>query len=344
MRKENERLRRVLAIETSCDDTGAAVILDGRKILSNIVSSQVPVHQKYGGVVPELASRKHIESIVPIVTEALETAKVTLKEIDGIAVTQGPGLVGSLLVGLSFAKSVAFATGLPFVGVNHIEAHLSAIFLEEKPPRFPFIGLVVSGGHTSLFRVDGFGNYKRLGQTRDDAAGEAFDKVAKLLGLGYPGGPIIDELSKTGNPKAVRFPRPVLSKDSLDFSFSGLKTAVVNYVKTHPEPQGGYPEDLIKDIVSSFQEAVVDVLVKKTAQAAQHEGLKRIVLSGGVAANQRLRQKIKEESNEQKLKVYFPSPFFCTDNAAMAGVVGYEYLKRGIRSPLSLNAFSNLPL
>jgi N6-L-threonylcarbamoyladenine synthase len=335
---------RILAIETSCDDTGAAVILDGRKILSNIVSSQVPIHQKYGGVVPELASRRHIESIVPIVTEALESAGVTLKEIDGIAVTQGPGLVGSLLVGLSFAKSVAFASGLPFVGVNHIEAHLSAIFLEEKPPRFPFIGLVVSGGHTSLYRMDGFGKYKRLGQTRDDAAGEAFDKVAKLLGLGYPGGPIIDELSRTGNPKAVRFPRPVLSKNSLDFSFSGLKTAVVNYVKTSLPSQRGYPEDLIKDIVSSFQEAVVEVLVKKTLQAAQDQKLKRIVLSGGVAANQRLRQKIKEECFERKLNFYLPSPSFCTDNAAMVGVVGYEYLKRGIRSPYSLNAFSNLPL
>jgi N6-L-threonylcarbamoyladenine synthase len=335
---------RVLAIETSCDDTGAAVVLDGRKILSNVVSSQVPIHQKYGGVVPELASRRHIESIVPIVKEALEIAKLTLSEIDGIAVTQGPGLVGSLLVGLSFAKSIAFATGLPFIGVNHIEAHLSAIFLEEKSPRFPFIGLVVSGGHTSLFRVDGFGKYRRLGQTRDDAAGEAFDKVAKLLGLGYPGGPIIDELSKTGNPKAIRFPRASLGKDSFDFSFSGLKTAVVNYVKAHPEPPGGYSEDLIKDIVSSFQEAVVEVLVKKTVQAAQHQGLKRIVLSGGVAANQRLRQKIKEESFEQKLKVYIPSPSFCTDNAAMVGVVGYEYLKRGIRADLSLNAFSNLPL
>jgi len=335
---------RVLAIETSCDDTGAAVILDGRKILSNIVSSQVPIHQKYGGVVPELASRKHIESIVPIVTEALEGANVTLKEMDGIAVTQGPGLVGSLLVGLSFAKSIAFATGLPFIGVNHIEAHLSAIFLEENPPRFPFVGLVVSGGHTSLFRMDGFGKYKRLGQTRDDAAGEAFDKVAKLLGLGYPGGPIIDELSKTGNPKAIRFPRPVLSKNSFDFSFSGLKTAVVNYVKAYPEPSGGFPKDLIKDIVSSFQEAVVEVLVKKTVQAAQDQELERIVLSGGVAANQRLRQKIKEEALEQKLKVYLPSPSFCTDNAAMVGVVGYEYLKRGIRSPYSLNAFSNLPL
>ena len=335
---------RVLAIETSCDDTGAAVVLNGRKILSNIVSSQISVHQKYGGVVPELASRKHIESIVPIVTEALERAEVTLKEIDGIAVTQGPGLVGSLLVGLSFAKSLAFATGLPFIGVNHVEAHLSAIFLEGNPPKFPFIGLVVSGGHTSLFRMDGFGKYKRLGQTRDDAAGEAFDKVAKLLGLGYPGGPVIDELSKTGNPKAIRFPRPVLSKNSLDFSFSGLKTAVVNYVKAHSEPPGGWPEDLIKDIVSSFQEAVVEVLVKKTVQAAHHQGLERIVLSGGVAANQRLRQKIIEESHEQKLKVYLPSPSFCTDNAAMVGVVGYEYLKRGIQSPLSLNAFSNLPL
>jgi N6-L-threonylcarbamoyladenine synthase len=267
-----------------------------------------------------------------------------LKEIDGIAVTQGPGLVGSLLVGLSFAKSIAFATGLPFIGVNHIEAHLSAIFLERNPPKFPFIGLVVSGGHTSLFRMDGFGKFRRLGQTRDDAAGEAFDKVAKLLGLGYPGGPIIDELSKSGNPKAIRFPRPVLSKNSLDFSFSGLKTAVVNYVKSHPEPSGGYPEDLIKDIVASFQEAAVDVLLKKTLQAAQHQGLKRIVLSGGVAANQRLRERMQEEALQQRLKVYLPSPSFCTDNAAMVGVVGYEYLKQGIRSPLSLNAFSNLPL
>ncbi len=233
---------RVLAIETSCDDTGAAVVLNGRKILSNVVSSQVSIHQKYGGVVPELASRRHIEMIVPIVTEALETAKLTLREIDGIAVTQGPGLVGSLLVGLSFAKSLSFASGLPLAGVNHVEAHLSAIFLEKETPRFPFVGLVVSGGHTSLFRVDGFGKFKRLGQTRDDAAGEAFDKVAKLLGLGYPGGPVIDELSKKGNPKAIRFPRPFLGKNSLDFSFSGIKTSVVNYVKSHPATQEGYPE------------------------------------------------------------------------------------------------------
>jgi N6-L-threonylcarbamoyladenine synthase len=334
----------VLAIETSCDDTGAAVILNGRKILSNVVSSQVPIHQKYGGVVPELASRKHIESIVPIVKEALERAKVTLREIDGIAVTHGPGLVGSLLIGLSFAKSLSFARGIPFVGVNHIEGHLSAIFLEKDSPRFPFIGLVVSGGHTSLFRVDGFGKYMKLGQTRDDAAGEAFDKVAKLLGLGYPGGPIIDEISKLGNPKAIRFPRPNPGKNSFDFSFSGLKTSVVNYVKSSPEPVGGYPENLVRDIVSSFQEAVVEVLVKKTLQAAQHQGLRRIVVSGGVAANRHLRERMKEEASEKKMKVYLPSPPFCTDNAAMIGVVGYEYLKRGIRSPLSLNAFSNLPL
>ncbi len=334
----------VLAIETSCDDTGAAVLLDGRKILSNVVSSQIFIHQKYGGVVPELASRRHIESIVPIVSQALEEAKVTLSEVDGIAVTQGPGLVGSLLVGLSFAKSLSFARGIPFIGVNHIEGHLSAIFLEKDSPRFPFIGLVVSGGHTSLFRVDGFGKYKRLGQTRDDAAGEAFDKVAKLLGLGYPGGPIIDELSQKGNPKAIRFPRPSLGKNSFDFSFSGLKTSVVNYVKSSPEPVEGYPEDLIRDIVSSFQEAVVEVLVKKTLQAAQYLGLRRIVVSGGVAANRRLRERMKEVASEEKMKVYLPSPSFCTDNAAMVGVVGYEYLKRGIQSPLSLNAFSNLPL
>ncbi len=335
---------RILAIETSCDDTGAAVLLNGRKILSNVVSSQVSIHQKYGGVVPELASRRHIESIVPIVSQALEEAKVTLSEIDGIAVTHGPGLVGSLLVGLSFAKSLSFARGIPFIGVNHIEGHLSAVFLEKDSPRFPFIGLVVSGGHTSLFRVDGFGKHKRLGQTRDDAAGEAFDKVAKLVGLGYPGGPIIDELSKQGNPKAIRFPRPFLGKNSLDFSFSGLKTSVVNYVRSHPELQGGYPEDLVRDIVSSFQEAVVEVLVKKTLQAAQYQELKRVVLSGGVAANCRFREKIREEASEKKIKVYLPSPSLCTDNAAMVGVVGYEYLKRGIQSPLSLNAFSNLPL
>ena len=335
---------RVLAIETSCDDTCAAVVLDGRGVLSNVVSSQASVHQKYGGVVPELASRRHIESIVPIVTEALNLAHLSLGEIDGVAVTQGPGLVGSLLVGLSFAKSLAYAKGLPLVGVNHVEGHLCAVFLGEKYPRFPFIGLVVSGGHTSLFRVDGFGKFRRLGQTRDDAAGEAFDKVAKLLGLGYPGGPIIDRLSEGGNPKAIRFPRPSFGKDSLDFSFSGLKTSVVNYVKSRPEPIEAYPDRMIRDIVTSFQEAVVDVLVQKTLRAAAQHGLRRIVLSGGVASNRRLRQKMEEEAIQEKMKVYIPDPSLCTDNAAMIGLVGDEYLKKGIRSPLTLNAFSNLPL
>ncbi|MGQ9637457.1 MAG: tRNA (adenosine(37)-N6)-threonylcarbamoyltransferase complex transferase subunit TsaD [Thermodesulfobacteriota bacterium] len=334
----------VLAIETSCDDTGAAILLNGREILSNVVSSQISVHQKYGGVVPELASRKHIEAIVPIVNEALKKAGINLKEVDGIAVTQGPGLVGSLLVGLSFAKSIAFATGRPFVGINHVEAHLSAIFLEEDPPKFPFIGLVVSGGHTSLFRVNGFGKFIRLGQTRDDAAGEAFDKVAKLLGLGYPGGPIIDELSKQGNPKAIRFPRPSVGRNSLDFSFSGLKTAVVNFVKTYPEPIEKFSHTLICDIVSSFQEAVVDVLTKKVILASKQEGIRRIVLSGGVASNRLLRERMKEEAVREGLKLYIPSPSLCTDNAAMVGVVGYEYLRRGIQSDYSLNAFSTLPL
>jgi len=335
---------KILAIETSCDDTAAAIVLDGRKILSNVVSSQISVHQKYGGVVPELASRKHIESIVPIVTEALEAAGMKLEEINGIAVTHGPGLVGSLLVGLSFAKSLAFAKGLPLIGVNHVEGHLSAIFLEENPPSVPFVGLVVSGGHTSLFRMDGFGKYKRLGQTLDDAAGEAYDKVAKLLKLGYPGGPIIDELSKTGNPKAIPFPRSYLGKNSLDFSFSGLKTSVVNYVKGHPEPSEGYPEDLVRDIVSSFQEAVVEVLVKKTIRAARHQKLERIVLAGGVSANRVLRQRMKDAASAEGIEVYIPSPVLCTDNAAMIGVVGYEYLKQGKRSALTLNAFSNMPL
>lgn len=330
----------ILAIETSCDDTAASVLLNGRKILSNVVSSQISIHQKYGGVVPELASRKHLEAIVPVVKEALEIAKVTLKDIQAIAVTQGPGLIGSLLVGLSFAKSLAFSAGIPFVGVNHIEAHLSAIFLEKEAPRFPYIGLVVSGGHTALFRVNGFGNYVLLGQTRDDAAGEAFDKVAKFLGLGYPGGPIIEKLSKDGNPNSIRFPRPNLGKESFDFSFSGLKTAVVNYIKSH-HARGDLPKDLILDIVSSFQEAVIDVLVKKTIQAAKTQSVKRVVISGGVASNQYLREKMKSAATKEGMKVYIPSSELCTDNAAMVGVIGYEYLKRGIKSSLSLNAYSN---
>jgi N6-L-threonylcarbamoyladenine synthase len=322
---------RVLAIDTSCDDTAAAVVLDGRKALSDIVSSQNPIHQKYGGVVPELASRKHIEMIVPIVDEALEAADVKLKEIDGIAVTQGPGLIGSLLVGLSFAKSLAFATEIPLVGVNHIEAHLSAIFLEEKPPRFPFIGLVVSGGHTSLFRVNGFGDYRILGRTRDDAAGEAFDKAARILGLGYPGGPAIEQASRSGTP-SLPLPRAWL-KDSHDFSFSGLKTALWHLVHSG--------EVSVADAAASFQLAVADVLVAKTIEAAGQLQVEQILLSGGVAANKMLTQQFLASS---PVPVLIPPPHLCTDNAAMVAACGYYHFQAGRISGYDLDVVPSLAL
>lgn len=330
----------VLGVETSCDDTAAAVLLDGRTILSNVVSSQDQVHGPYGGVVPELASRQHVKNILPIVDGALEKAKVSLQDLDGLAVTRGPGLVGSLLVGLSLVKGMAFRWGKPFVGVNHLEAHLLAIQLEHDVP-FPYIALLASGGHTLLYCVKAVRNYVYLGGTRDDAAGEAFDKVAKMLGLGYPGGRVIDNLAKSGDRLAVRFPRARLKKGSFDFSFSGIKTSVWHYLKsTGEEAWKGH----LPDIAASFQEAVVDMLVQPTIRAAHAHGISCIVLSGGVAANSRLREKMKEEAAANGLEVYSPAQKFCTDNGAMIALTGYHWLRLGHCDDFRLNAVADLTL
>jgi len=279
----------VLGIESSCDETAAAVVSDGTVALSNVIASQIDVHGKYGGIVPEIASRKHMEAIIPVTRQALDDAGVSMNDIEGIAVTRGPGLVGSLLVGLSAAKAMAFAAGIPFVGVNHIVGHIAAIFLTDRIPAFPFTALVVSGGHTHIYLVRGFGDFQIMGQTRDDAAGEAFDKAARMLGLGYPGGVVIDRLAKEGNPAAVAFPRAM--KGSVDFSFSGLKTALLNYIKGRKEP---ISEDEVPDIAASYQEAIVDVLVGKTLKAAEGASVPRVVVCGGVASNSRLRERFFE--------------------------------------------------
>lgn len=330
----------VLGIETSCDDTAAAVLLDGRTILANVVSSQDQVHGAYGGVVPELASRQHIRNILPIIDGALEKAGVNIKDLDGIAVTRGPGLVGSLLVGLSVAKGMAFRWGMPYVGVNHLEAHLLAIHLEQEV-RFPYIALLASGGHTLLYSVQGVGEYRHLGGTRDDAAGEAYDKVAKMMGLGYPGGRVIDSLAQTGNRKAIRFPRARLKKSPYDFSFSGIKTSVLQYLRSQ-EHQAWKAH--VPDIAASFQEAVADMLINPAVSAAVAQGINRIVLAGGVAANSRLREKINERATADKLQVYFPSPKFCTDNAAMIALTGHHWIGRGRRDNFALNADAGLTL
>ena len=330
----------VLGVESSCDDTAAAVSRDGRTLLANLVSSQDHVHGPFGGVVPELASRQHIQSILPIVDGALKQACLTLSEIDGIAVTYGPGLVGSLLVGLSLVKGMSFRTGIPYVGVNHLEAHLLAIQLEYEV-NYPYIALLASGGHTLLYRVGGVGDYVHLGGTRDDAAGEAFDKVAKMMGLGYPGGRAIDHLARDGNPRALRFPRARLKKNAYDFSFSGLKTAVWHHLKAQGEDRWKANQ---ADIAASFQEAVVDMLVDPTIRAAALGSVGRIVLAGGVAANSRLRAKMKEKADAAGLQVFFPSPKFCTDNAAMIALTGYYWLKRGRRDDFQLNADADLTL
>ena len=329
----------VLGIESSCDECAAAVVRDGREILSNVIYSQVSEHRPFGGVVPEIASRRHIETISTVIEEALRKAGLDLDGIDGIGVTSGPGLIGSVLIGLNAAKAIAYARDLPLVGMNHLEGHLTAIFLADEEVDFPYIGLIASGGHTSLYTTRGFSRYELLGQTRDDAAGEAFDKVAKLLQLPYPGGVAIDEAARRGDRTAVAFPRAMMKRSAdWDFSFSGLKTAVYYHVQEIGEAAA---LSAVADLAASFQEAVVDVLVLKTVGAARQLGIDRIVLSGGVAANSRLRSRMVEEGSRHGIRVFLPPPVLCTDNAAMIAAAAFHPLARGERADLTLNARAN---
>jgi len=330
----------VLGIETSCDETSAAVLVDGRRVLSNVVASQDAIHAPYGGVVPELASRRHLEVIVPVLERALEEAGVKLADLDGIVVTRGPGLIGSLLVGCSLAKALAWAHGKPLVGVNHLEGHIYAAFLEDDPPEHPFLALVVSGGHTALYHARAPLRYALVGETRDDAAGEAFDKVAKLLGLGFPGGPIIQRIAERGDPRAVAFPLAQMTDGTRDFSFSGIKTAVSYYVKRH----GPLSDQQVADIAASFQAAVVKMLVRKTVRAALDLAVKRVVLTGGVAANGPLRQTLRAECEAHGIRLHIPSPRLCTDNAAMVAAAGTVRLAAGERAPLGMSAVPDLAL
>ena len=331
----------ILAIETSCDETAAAVVKNGREVLSNIISSQIELHKLYGGVVPEIASRKHIEKINQVIEEALVQAQVTLEEIDAIGVTYGPGLVGALLVGVAQAKAISFATNKPLIGVHHIEGHVSANYIEHKDLEPPFLCLIVSGGHTHLVQVKEYGVYEIIGRTRDDAAGEAFDKVARAIGLGYPGGPKIDKLSMEGNKDAIAFPRAQIVGAPYDFSFSGLKSAVLNHINSCEMKH----EEIIRaDIAASFQEAVIDVLVTKTVQAAIDFGISRVAMAGGVASNTHLRTAMELKCKENGLELYYPSSVFCTDNAAMIGVAAYYEYNKGFRAGLDLNAIPNLKI
>lgn len=331
----------ILGIESSCDETAAAVLLDGNTLLSNVINSQVALHSPYGGVVPELASRKHLENIYPVVNAALTQAGVTLDDLDGLAVTQGPGLIGSLLVGLSFTKALSAVKGIPYVGIDHIVGHLLSPFLENEQPDFPYIALVASGGHSSIFLVKSHTEIKPLGRTRDDAAGEAFDKVGKILGLEYPGGPVISRLAEAGNPAAIPFPRAWLAPNSLDFSFSGLKTSVANYVSQRQQKHELFH---IPDVCASFQEAVVEVLCKKTILAAQMHKITTVVLAGGVAANSRLRTILQNLGVEQGIRIFMPSLAFCTDNAAMIALAGFYYFPEKATTSFATDAYSRSPI
>ncbi len=331
----------ILAIESSCDETAASVVKNGREVLSNVISSQISLHTIYGGVVPEIASRKHIEKINQVIEEALSEANMGLRDMDAVAVTYGPGLVGALLVGVSAAKAISFATGIPLVGVHHISGHISANYIEHKELEPPFICLVASGGHSHLVVVKDYGEYEIIGRTRDDAAGEAFDKVARAIGLGYPGGPKIDKLSKEGNPDAVAFPRAKVAENEYDFSFSGLKSAVLNYLnscrmKGEPVCQA--------DVAASFQKAVVDVLVEHSLRAVREYGFDKFAIAGGVASNSSLRAAFVQKCGAQGIAFYYPSPVLCTDNAAMIGAAGYYEFIRGVRHGYDLNAVPNLKL
>lgn len=340
MQKNSEDIA-ILAIESSCDETAAAVVVNGRDVRSNVISSQIDLHTLYGGVVPEIASRKHIEKINQVITEAMQEAEADWEDLDAIAVTYGPGLVGALLVGVAEAKAISYARKLPLIGVHHIEGHISANYIENKELEPPFLCLVVSGGHTHLVNVADYGKYEILGRTRDDAAGEAFDKVARAIGLGYPGGPKIEKVSKIGNPHAVEFPRPKVADDAYDFSFSGLKSAVLNYIngcnmKNIPVVQ--------EDVAASFQKAVIDVLVGNAMRAAEQYHATKFAIAGGVASNGTLREAMKRACEERNIAFYHPSPILCTDNAAMIGAAAYYDYKAGIRSGWDLNAVPNLKL
>ncbi len=331
----------ILAIESSCDETSAAVVVNGREVLSNVIASQIDTHKKYGGVVPEVASRMHIEAISGVVEEALKEANVTLDKIDAIGVTYGPGLVGALLVGLQFAKGLSFATKKPLIGVNHIEGHICANYIQHKELKPPFVSLVVSGGHTFIVHVKNYGDYEVIGQTRDDAAGEAYDKVARALGLGYPGGPKIDKLAKEGNPKAIVFPRANFHEETLDFSFSGVKSAVLNYLNKCKMQE---IEVNKADVAASFQHAVIDVLKENVLLTCKKRNVKTIAIAGGVASNSSLRETLIKEASKRGIEVLFPAPILCTDNAAMIGSAAYFNFVNGKISDLNLNAKPNLKL